>query len=250
MIDLLWNNPISEAKMSKYIESLALLPTHQVVDIGCGCGELLIRLVERYQVQGIGIDNSKRHIAEANRRAKERRVAGRVKFQVEDAVAFHHDREPCDLAICIGSSHAFGLGSGAYENAIHQMIPVVVPGGSILIGEGYLKQPAAPDYRELLGDSVPDTMTHAANVASGADAGLVPLSAWTSSIDEWDDFEWNYQRTIERAAERTPGDQAAIEKRARRREWMDAYLRWGRDTLGFGVYWFRKPVTNQQRSAD
>jgi hypothetical protein len=25
------------------------------------------------------------------------------------------------------------------------------------------------------------------------------------------------------------------------RRWRDAYLRWGRDTLGFGVYLFHRP---------
>ena len=241
MIDLLWNNPISETKMSKYIEALALLPGQRVVDVGCGCGELLIRLVERYQVQGVGIDNSTEHIVEATRRAAARGVEEHVRFEADEALAHKVAPESCDLAICIGSSHAFGLGSGAFENAIHQMIAMVVPRGSILIGEGYLKQHAAPEYRLLLGDSIPDTMTHAANVASGSAAGLVPMAAWTSDADEWDDFEWTYQRAIENAAAANPADQTAAEKLVRRREWMTAYLRWGRDTLGFGVYWFRKP---------
>ena len=29
----------------------------------------------------------------------------------------------------------------------------------------------------------------------------------------------------------------------RSRKWRDAYLRWGRDTLGFGVYLFARPGT-------
>ena len=201
MIDLIWNNPISETKMSKYIESLALKPLQQVLDIGCGCGELLIRLVERYQVQGVGIDNSSDHIAEAINRANARDVQSHLRFKPKDAKSLSSANESFDVVICIGSSHAFGAGSGAYENAICKILPMVVPGGSLLIGEGYLKQPAPPDYRALLGDSIPDTMTHAANIASGVAAGLIAWSAWTSTVDEWDDFEWNYQQAIERAAQ-------------------------------------------------
>jgi hypothetical protein len=74
---------------------------------------------------------------------------------------------------------------------------------------------------------MPDKMTHAANVAVGKEIGLVPMAAWTSSEDEWDEFEWTYQRIIEQHAADTPDDENVITKLARRREWMDAYLKWG-----------------------
>ena len=139
----------------------------------------------------------------------------------------------------MGSTHALGLGCDAYRNAIEQMIPLVVCGGLLLIADGYMKQPATPEYRKLLGDTMPDEMTHAANVATGKELGLIPLAAWTSSDDEWDDFEWTYQRIIERNAAERPEDRDLMAKLAHRREWMDAYLLWGRDTLGFGVYLFK-----------
>ena len=62
---------------------------------------------------------------------------------------------------------------------------------------------------------------------------------WTSN-DEWDDFEWSYQRIVEQQAIANPDDKKVFEKLVRRREWIDAYLKWGRDTLGYGAYLFRK----------
>ena len=120
------------------------------------------------------------------------------------------------------------------------MISLIVPGGLLLVADGYMKQPASPDYRKLLGDSMPDEMTHAANVATGKELGLIPLAAWTSSEDEWDEFEWTYQRIVERNADESPDDRDVMAKLAERREWMDAYLQWGRVTLGYGVYLFKK----------
>lgn len=241
MIELLWNSPISEAKMAEYIEALGLRAGQRVLDIGCGCGEVLIRLNERFQIQGTGIDTSTDHIAEAKRRAKGRVTESAVRFVEADAQSFSVDLESLDLAMCLGATHAFGMGSDVYLHAIERIISLVIPGGLVLVADGYMKQPASPEYRKLLGDSMPDAMTHSANVATGKNLGLIPLAAWTSNVDEWDDFEWTYQRIVERNAETRPDDSSVMKKLAQRRAWMDAYLEWGRDTLGFGVYLFKRP---------
>lgn len=241
MIAHLWNGPISEAKMAKYIEFLELQTEQRVFDVGCGCGELLIRLWERFQIQGTGIDASSEQIAEARKRAEDRGTGSAIRFVEANAQSFPVAPESFDLAMCMGASHAYGLGRDAYRNAIEQMIPLVVPGGLLLIAEGYLKQKASPEYRKFLGDSIPDEMTHAANVETGKQLGLIPAAAWTSNEDEWDDFEWSYQRNIERSVAARSAEEELKTKLVQRREWMDAYLKWGRDTLGYGVYLFQKP---------
>lgn len=240
MIELLWNNPISESRLEQYFNALSLHPGQQVLDVGCGCGEVLIRLSERYRIQGTGIDTSAEHVAEAVRRAAGR-TADAVRFLTADARSFHVEPDSQDLVICLGSTHAFCPGSDAYANALTRMQPLVVSGGLLLVADGCLKQPAPPEYRRFLRDAIPDGMTHFANVVTGRDLGLIPLAAWTSSQDEWDEFEWSYQRIIEQKARESPNDEQVRARLNRRREWMDAYLKWGRDTLGFGVYLFRKP---------
>lgn len=240
LIELLWNNPIGEARMSKYIAALDVSPGQEVLDVGCGCGEALIRILERYDAGGLGIDKSEPHIEEARRRAAGRLSspgdADRVEFQVDDA-EFASFGKTFDLVVNVGATHAFGCGADAYDNALQRINAVLKPGGMALIGEGYMKRPATPQYRRLLGEDMPDHMTHAHNVSTATKRGYRPVAAWTSSVEEWDDFEWGYQRIIERRAtqEKTSQDQLQ-----RRRQWMDAYLKWGRETLGFGVYLLRK----------
>jgi cyclopropane fatty-acyl-phospholipid synthase-like methyltransferase len=58
MLELLWNAPVSESKMSEIIEVLELRPDQSVLDVGCGCGEFLIRLHERFRIPGVGVDVS------------------------------------------------------------------------------------------------------------------------------------------------------------------------------------------------
>lgn len=240
VIELCWNNPISQERMSRYLRAIPLRPEQRVIDIGCGCGEVLIRVAEQSGAAGLGIDQSPEFIAEARRRESKRVDPARVEFVVADAGHFPIEAGHFHLALCLGASHAFGLGSSAYQQALRRMIPMVASGGSLLIGEGYLKQPATPVYREFLGDAIPEGMTHAANVTAGRDLGLVPLAAWTSSVEEWDDFEWAHQRIAEWQSRDNPDDPVKSSKLEWRRRWIDAYLRWGRDTLGFGIYLFEK----------
>lgn len=241
MIELMWNAPVSESKITSQIAALALNENEKILDVGCGCGEVLLRIGERYKVQGTGIDASQDNIREARRRATQRNILGHVDFIEADAQSWCVERESLDIVLCLGASHAFGLGPKAYLNALQHMIPMVRPGGRLLISEGYAKQPIPNSYREFIGDSTTDDMTHESNVQAGKTLGLVPHGAWTSSDDEWDEFEWTYQRIVEKRANNPNADEAAATKLLQRRKWMDGYLRWGRDTLGYGTYLFVRP---------
>lgn len=240
MIELLWNAPVSKTKMAMCIESLNFQEGGRVLDVGCGCGETLIRIVERYGVHATGIDSSVEHIAEAQRRSCSRSTESRIEFIEANGQSFHVEPQSFDLVMCMGATHAFGFGSDVFSKAIEKMKRLAVPGGLVLVADGYMKQPASPEYRKVIGDSMPDDMTHAAHVTTGQKFGLIPLAAWTSSVDEWDDFEWSYQRIVEQQAIANPDDKKVLEKLVRRRAWMDAYLKWGRDTLGYGTYLFKK----------
>src|SRR5688572_4874066 len=171
--------------------------SQHVLDVGCGTGELLIRVVETHGSRGLGVDRDEEKIAEARAAASRRVTAGALEFRAQDAAELDSEDRRYDRAICVGSTHAFGLGEGAYERAIAGLKRLVVPGGLILVGEPYWKQPPAPEYLSLLGEPIGIYRDHMENVLFAERNGLIPLHATVSSADEWDDFEWRHHRRQE-----------------------------------------------------
>ncbi|MBN1217018.1 MAG: class I SAM-dependent methyltransferase, partial [Candidatus Lokiarchaeota archaeon] len=51
-------NPISSTKLDHLVDVINLKENSNVLDIACGTGELLVRLVEKYNISGLGIDLS------------------------------------------------------------------------------------------------------------------------------------------------------------------------------------------------
>ena len=74
---------------------------------------------------------------------------------------------------------------------------------------------------------------------AGVEQGLTPLYTAVSGEDEWDHFEGRFWCSRLRAEVGTAPDAKRVEKRQRALRWQDAYLRWGRDTLGFALYLFQ-----------
>lgn len=232
-------NPISEAKIERAMGLMGLRPGDSVIDWGAGKCELLIRLVRRYGVRGVGVELAGLFASEARRRTVESGVAAEVVVHEGDAreyLAGMGERR-FDLSVCVGSTHSFG----DYGAALGAMHGTTRPGGLIFVGEGYWKQPPSKEYLRALGGEESESRTHAENVGLAAARGLVPLWAGTASDDEWDEYEWGYARGIETFVAGHPSDPDAPAMLERSRGWRETYLKWGRETLGFGLYLFRAP---------
>ena len=233
--DHLFANPLSAKKIDRVLSLLDLQPDTPVLDVGCGNAELLLRLIERWDVLGVGVDPNAAALHEARRRSAGRVAAQRLQLHQQPIAEFDATEQPYAAALCIGSTHAYG----DYLRALAALQQLVCPGGLIVIGEGYWKQRPDPEYLALLG-AKPDELTdHAANVARAVAAGLIPLYSAVSSDDEWDHYEGLYCRAIERYVAAHPDDPDSAEFSAYIRRWYAGYLRWGRATLGFGLYVFQ-----------
>jgi hypothetical protein len=114
-------------------------------------------------------------------------------------------------------------------------------GGNVLVGMTYWKRKPPGELVSLLGGREKDVLDHHGNVQAGVEAGLVPMHAVTASEDEWDEYEWKYSRSIERYVREQPEDPDGIAMLDRVRRWRDAYLKWGRESLGFAAYLFYRP---------
>jgi len=195
---------------------------------------MLIRLVEQYRVSAVGVDRSPPFLAEARQQAETRIASTSIALHEQDAADFTGGA--FDAALCIGAADAYG----SYASCLRRLSERVRPRGYLLLGHPYWKRQPNPGYLEALGASATDYTDHAGNVAAGVEAQLVPLYSATSSDDEWDHYEGLYLRAVERYLRDHPADPDYDEMRQRIRAWRDTYLRWGRDTLGFGFYLFRR----------
>jgi ubiquinone/menaquinone biosynthesis C-methylase UbiE len=231
-------NPISEIKLMKMIGMTTPKANDQVIDIGAGKCELLIRLVENYQVKGTAIELYDGAIGEAKRTAASRIPKDSINYIVEDAGVAVKGLElgSVDLGICIGSTHALG----GLEETLGTLKKLVKKNGYILVGEGYWKQAPSSEYLEALGGAdESECKSHADTVRVGEELGLIPLWSYVAGDEEWDDYEWLYSSSIENYCFEHPEDPDVEAMLERIRSWRRTYLQWGRDTLGFGVYLYR-----------
>jgi len=161
-------------------------------------------------------------------------------FNITDVRETQLEKNSFELAVCMGSTHAFGQGERAYPNALKKMGDLVKPSGLILIGEGYWKQPPDKEYLNFIGDPVGIYNSHEQNIQHAESLGFTPLYAAVSNQDEWDHFEWCFRMKAERQAIAEPDNEIANEKLQRVREWNQYYRKIGRATMGFGFYLYKK----------
>jgi len=231
-------NPVAAAKIERILDLMPLDALSRVLDLGCGRAELALRIVERFGSTIVAVERSPYMLDAARERAEWTGALAKLHLDDRDIRAFRADPETFHLSVMLGAG---GI-DGGIAGICRTLKGWTKPGGYVLVGEGYWKQKPSGDYLTALGggDAVA-LLDHRGNVQAGIDAGLVPLHAVVASDDEWDEYEWKYARAIERYAGEQPNDPDVPAMLERIRRWRDAYLRWGRDTLGFGVYLFWRP---------
>jgi ubiquinone/menaquinone biosynthesis C-methylase UbiE len=230
-------NPTSEEKLTRLVELLRLSANAQVVDIACGKGEFLIRLAEAYGARGAGIDISPFYIDDAKRRLEMRTSGEGITFTQMNGADFRLDEpQKLDLASCIGAGWIFG----GHADTLEALNRMVKPGGWVIVGEPYWRQEPSPDYLAASGIAKEDFGSHISNAEAGKRLGLDLVHTIVSSKDDWDRYEglqWYSTAEYARTHPDDPDLAAVVEQVERAKA---TYLRWGRDTLGWAIYMFRR----------
>jgi SAM-dependent methyltransferase len=229
-------NPLSEPKLDEMIRLLDLPRGARVLDIACGKGELLIRLAEQHATRGVGVDISAYCIADVRATAAARAPGAEIELLTMDAVDYHGAPASFDLACCVGASWTFG----GHEATLRALAALVRPGGQVLVGEPFWRLEPEPEYIEWSRLRRDEFGTHAGNVQAGVSMGLVPLYALASDENDFDRYESLQWRAAERYAREHPADPDVPELLARVTRGRHEYLTWGRATLGWSLYLFRR----------
>ncbi|MGD0703174.1 MAG: methyltransferase domain-containing protein [Trebonia sp.] len=219
-----WNAPLSVEHAELLMDRLDAPAGAHVADLGCGWGELLLRVVARTgQATGTGVDTDAGALNRGERLAVERHLDGRVQFTAADVSGW---KGAADRVLHIGASHALG-GTTSALDALARVVPA---GGRLLFGDCYWQAAPSAAATELFGDQV---LPLAGLLAACRTAGWRVIHLSVASQLEWDDFESTYRAGRQEWLLANAGDPRAAEVR----DWLDAserrYLEVYREVLGF-----------------
>jgi SAM-dependent methyltransferase len=230
-------NPLSSVKLDEMIGLLDLPQGARVLDIACGKGEFLARLAERHGVRGVGVDLSPHYVRDARVLIEARVPDADIEILEMDGADYAGEPGSFDLASCIGATWTFG----GHRGTLKALSRFVAPGGQVLVGEVHWREEPDPAYLEWSGMRRQEFATHRENVEAGIAEDLVPLYTLVGSQDDFDRYEALQWRAAERYCREHPEDPdlpALVERVGRTRH---EYLAWGRETVGWSLYLFRKP---------
>lgn len=223
-----FNNPMTEATANRLVAELATSDPIRILDVGCGWGELLLRLLAACpSATGHGIDHDDALIDRAKRNAENRNLTPRVSFSPS-----LDDDDRGDVVLNVGAEHVFG----DLDRALVELHKLVRPGGRLLFGTQFWEQPPSADLVEAIGE-LPD-LVGLMDVATSI--GWRPLGLKVASLDDWDHFEFRFlmdwEQYVMKPRVRGAADQAAQAADEHRR----SYLR-RRGILGFAFITLGRP---------
>jgi cyclopropane fatty-acyl-phospholipid synthase-like methyltransferase len=225
--------PLDDADLDRIVADLPAGP--QALDIGCGKGELLVRLALR-GARGAGVDHNPWYLAAARARAAAAGVDGRIHWHTVDART-DPPAGPVDLVACIGASDAVG-GPPRAPDALAGMVR---PGGTIVLGELFWS--VVPDAALVTGFGIHpgDIVTEAETLDRMTAAGLEVVAVHAASSAAWERYEAEYAAAVTAWAEAHPHDpdhDPFLHRAAIMRGSWDV---WRRASMGFLTVVLRRP---------
>jgi len=230
-------NPMSVEKFEELIGLLRLRSGARVLEIATGKGEFIIRLAERYDIEGTGIDLSPYFVSYAEEKREKRVPDARLRFLEMDGADYQPEEgKAFDLVTCIGASWIYSGHRGTLT-ALNRM---AAPGSWVVVGEPFWRQDPADEFLKAIGEKKGTYGTHEENAAVGRELGLELVYTLVSNQDDWDRYEGLQWYAAEEWASKNQDDPDVGELLKQVRGNRENYLRWARDTFGWAIYVFRK----------
>ena len=226
---LAFNSPLSNERANRLAGELAARRPATVVDLGCGWGEFLLRvLAAAPDASGTGVDTHAADLARAREAAGARHLGDRVTFVDGPATGYGHR---ADALVSIGAYQAFGT----IPEALTALRERLQPGGRLVFGAEYWQRPPTEDELAHMweGITADDCTDLPGLVGMTTAAGFRPLRIETATRDEWEEFESAYAAELEVWLLDHPDHADADEVRAKVDKHRDIWLRGHRDVMGF-----------------
>lgn len=237
--DLEFISPLSNTRADKLAAWLAagLAEGGTVLDVGCGWGELLLRVAaEAPLARAVGIDLDADRIGEAGRRAVSRGLHDRATFLAADGVA--EGPSPLEALVAIGASQVWGadVADGQpldYGSALTGLRARITPGGRLVYGDAIWSRSPTPEATAPLSGRDDEFVSLAEMVDLAVGCGFAVVGVQEATLDEWDAFESGFSAGYATWLATHPIDHPdAAEVRERAAAQRNGYLRGYRGVLG------------------
>jgi SAM-dependent methyltransferase len=207
---------MSEGSVDAAIAVLTLSSEPLVLDVGCGRGEMLLRVLRSHAgARGLGVDLDDDAITAARDRAE----SLPARFEVQDAATV---QGRFDAVINVGASHVLG-GFPAALQAFGRL------GKTVLYGEGFWRRAPTEEFLDALGGASVDELPDLDGLHDAVSAaGFEITGEWLASDEDWRRYEEALAENAERYG--TP-EALTYAGRIRHRRSLSG----GTGTLGFAL---------------
>ncbi|RDI67913.1 SAM-dependent methyltransferase [Nocardia pseudobrasiliensis] len=217
--------PIGDESVRRLLRRAIVRGDEQVLDLGCGGGEWLLRALAAYPaLRAEGVDIADSALATARANARRLGVEDRLTLYRCDAAGFAAERT-FDLVLSVGAVHVFG----GLTQTLAAARAHLAPGGRVLVGHGFWEREPSAEAVELLGEL--DDL--AATVDRVVADGWTPVYGYISTRAELDEYEWSWTGSLAEWALDHFGDSDGREAFAaaatHRHQWVRGY----RESFGF-----------------
>jgi len=228
---------MNKDKLEGLFSLLDIKPNSKVLDIACGKGEPLVRLAELYNISGIGVDISPYHIKDCKKKRSERIPKSDIKFLEMDGVNYKpENNELFDLTICLGASFVYN----GFTGTINALKKMTKPEGLLIIGEPYWLKDPPEEYLKMSGINKEEFNNHYKNIDIAEKERLNCIYTLASNRDDWDHYETLQWWSVYDYVTLNPGDPDNSELLEKIEKAKKEYLLYGRDTLGWAIYVFKR----------
>lgn len=217
-------NPLPAAALVQLLHELPLPSGADVLDYGCGVGEVCLELFTHHAARITGVDPNPDAIARC-------RSSLRGQFFAEPFRAQRFAPASFDLVVNIGASPGMARLLGEVTSLLRRS-------GRLLVGDIYWRSPPSPTLLAFLG--APETPSLDDQRRALHDGGFVIETTLLASELDWDRYEDQYDANMLAYLAAHPDDPSAGPFEARRRAWRAMYLAHGRGTIGFALHLARR----------
>ena len=230
-------DPMSEVKLDGLFSLISLKPGSKVLDIACGKGEILIRLAEIFNISGTGVDISPYFLKDCENKKNERIPNSDIKFLEMDGAKYRPmGNKLFDLTMCIGASWIYN----GFIGTINALKKMTKPDGMLIVGEPYWLKDPDNEYLKTSEIKKEDFNSHFKNIDIAEKEGLKCIYTLVSNHDDWDHYETlQWWSTYDYLAA-NPNDPDNSELLNKIEKAKVEYLLYGRDTIGWAIYVFKK----------